>query len=144
MEFEIELDVRWADVDMNRHVRHSAYYDYGAHTRMAYLTRAGYDAEAMGRKGFGPILFSEKCTFLREIKSNARIRINLLAGEMAPDGSKWTLHHEYFDQEGNKLAHVSVQGAWMDLRARKLIPPPDDLKTSFFELDKGEDFVYKK
>lgn len=51
MKFEKEIEVRWADVDQNRHVRHSAYYDYGAHVRVACLTAAGYDADRLGEDG---------------------------------------------------------------------------------------------
>lgn len=144
MKFEKEIEVRWADVDQNRHVRHSAYYDYGAHTRVAYLLSVGYDAERFGKENFGPILFHEECTFLKEIKANDRVRINMRIGEMRPDGSRWTIHHELFNGDGDKLAHLSVKGAWMDLKERKLIPAPEALKTGFENLEKGEGFVYGK
>ena len=34
--FKQNLQVRWADLDPNGHVRHSVYYDYGAQIRRAY------------------------------------------------------------------------------------------------------------
>jgi acyl-CoA thioester hydrolase len=144
MKFEKEIEVRWADVDQNRHVRHSAYYDYGAHIRIACFTQAGYDAERMGQEGIGPILFHEECSFLKEIKSNDNVRINLLKGELHPDGLKFTLHHELFNAQGDKLAHITVKGAWMDLKRRKLCVPPQALKEAFEALDSGQRFVFKK
>lgn len=144
MKFEKKIEVRWADVDQNRHVRHSAYYDYGAHVRVACLTEAGYDAERMGREGIGPILFHEECSFLKEIKSNDVVRVNLLRGDLHPEGLKFTLHHEFFNSAGEKLAHITVKGAWMNLERRRLCVPPQDLKKAFESLDQGKAFVYSK
>lgn len=144
MKFEKEIEVRWADVDQNRHVRHSSYYDYGAHVRVACLMAAGYDSERLGQEGIGPILFHEECSFLKEIKSNETIRVNLKRGELHPQGLKFTLHHEFFNQAGDKLAHITVKGAWMDLDRRKICVPPDELKKAFESLDEGDVFVYGK
>ena len=144
MKFEKQIEVRWADVDQNRHVRHSAYYDYGAHVRVACLEQAGYDAERMGMEGFGPILIHEECTIIKQIKANETISVNLLHGPLDPNGIKFTLHHEFFNANGEKLAHLSVKGAWMDLRKRKLTAPPDALRKAFAEVEEGAHFVYKK
>ncbi len=144
MKFEREIEVRWADVDQNRHVRHSAYYDYGAHIRVACLTEAGYDAERLGQEGIGPILFHEECAFLKEIKPNDTVRINLLRGDLHPVGLKFTLHHELFNAQGDKLAHITVKGAWMDLQRRKLCVPTQALREAFEVLDPGESFTYSK
>lgn len=32
-----EFEVKWADLDPNRHMRHSAYNDYAAHMRVKFL-----------------------------------------------------------------------------------------------------------
>lgn len=144
MKFEKEIEVRWADVDQNRHVRHSAYYDYGAHVRVACLEAAGYDAERMGQEGIGPILFHEECSFLKEIKASEKIRVNLKRGDLHPEGLKFTLHHEFFNGAGEKLAHITVKGAWMDLKRRRICVPPQALKLAFESLDQGEPFIYKK
>ena len=43
-EWHLGFDVRWADLDPNQHVRHTAYADYGTHVRMSWLASAGFDA----------------------------------------------------------------------------------------------------
>ena len=55
--FEKQIEIRWSDVDQNRHVRHSAYYDFGTHLRGRYLAEHGYDAESMNEMKLGPVLF---------------------------------------------------------------------------------------
>lgn len=81
---------------------------------------------------------------MKEIKSNDIIRINLLRGELHPDGLKFTLHHELFNASDDKLAHITVKGAWMDLKRRRLTVPPQALKEAFESLEEGAPFVYKK
>lgn len=141
--FTKEIQVRWSDVDQNRHVRHSAYYDYCAFTRISFITSTGFDASKLEAEAIGPILFKEECTFLREIKPDDVVTVNIKKGEMAPDGSKWTIHHEIFNGAGVKAAHVTVYGAWMDLHKRKLTAPPKEIAEGFNQLLPGEFYVHK-
>ncbi|MFO0488582.1 MAG: hypothetical protein ACK5ZY_09960, partial [Cyclobacteriaceae bacterium] len=39
--FLLPIQVRWSDIDQNRHLRHSAYYDYGATVRIACFSQHG-------------------------------------------------------------------------------------------------------
>lgn len=142
--FEREIEVRWSDCDPNRHVRHSAYYDYGAHVRIRFFIEQGYAASKLDQLNLGPILFKEECSFIRELRPDDVIRINLLKGELAEDASRWVLHHEIFNQKGEKCAHISLKGAWMDLGARKLTIPPAGLAKAFHELPEGEPYTYQK
>jgi acyl-CoA thioester hydrolase len=141
--FESTIQVRWSDVDQNRHVRHSAYYDYGAFARIQYITQAGYDTRELEALHIGPILFEEKCNFIREIKPEDIVRISVLKGEMTSDGSFWTLHHELHNQHDKKVAHITVKGAWMDILKRKLTAPPEKLAKAFANLEQGQKYERK-
>ncbi|MGB3464271.1 MAG: acyl-CoA thioesterase [Cyclobacteriaceae bacterium] len=144
MTFEKVIEVRWADCDANRHVRHSAYYDYGAHCRIKFFTELGFDSKKLDQLNLGPILFKEECNFLRELRAEDTITVNLLKGKVAEDGSKWELHHEIFNGAGQKSAHITISGAWMDLQKRKLTNPPANLASKLHELPDGERYVYQK
>ena len=142
--FDKLVEVKWADVDQNGHVRHSAYYDYGAHVRVCFIQASGYDADALRQLALGPILFHEQCSFIREIKLNEVVTINMLKGEVSEDGSRWTVHHELFNSKKEKLAHITAKGAWMDLNARKLSTPPKQMADAFHLLVQGENYKYQK
>ena len=62
--FEKQIEIRWSDVDQNRHVRHSVYYDFGTYLRTCFLAEFGYDAETMNELNMGKILFKEECTII--------------------------------------------------------------------------------
>lgn len=142
--FEKTIEIRWSDSDPNRHVRHSAYYDYGAFTRIRFFIESGFDSAKMNQLNIGPIIFKEECSFIRELHPDDTITINLLRGDINEDGSRWILHHEIFNSQGIKSAHLTIKGAWMDLIKRKLAIPPIEMKDAFLELPPGEAYVYKK
>lgn len=142
--FEKQIEVRWSDVDQNRHVRHSAYYDYGAHVRIRFFNELGFNAQKFGELNIGPVIFKEECSFIRELTPDATITVNLLKGPSSEDGSRWSLYHEIFNSKGEKSAHLKLEGAWIDLSKRRLTIPPIELAEAMFKLPSGEDFSYKK
>ena len=144
VKFEKFIEVRWADCDANRHVRHSTYYDYGAHARIRFFTEIGFDVQKLGQMHLGPILFKEECSFIRELHQTDTVRINLLKGDVREDGARWVMHHELFNQHDKKCAHITIKGAWMDLNLRKLTIPPVEVAQAIHSLPRGEAFVYKK
>lgn len=142
--FEKEIEVRWSDCDPNMHVRHSAYYEYGAHVRIKFFEECGYFAHTMNELNIGPILFKEECSFIREIRPHETIRINLLKGDITENASRWTFHHEFFNRNDKKVAHITLNGAWIDLTKRKLTTPPNDLAQKLHLLPNGKNFTYSK
>ena len=141
--YQKEIEVRWADCDPNRHVRHSAFYDYGAHVRIRYFASIGFSAKIFETLHMGPVLFKEECTFLKELKIEDSVIINVLKGEISQDGSRWILHHEIYNGKQEKCAHLSVKGAWMDIEARKLCTPPAEIASAMHDLVQGKHYVYK-
>ncbi|MCI5057501.1 MAG: acyl-CoA thioesterase [Flavobacteriales bacterium] len=141
--YEKKIEVRWSDVDHNQHVRHSAYYDFGAHVRIRFFQDLGYDGKDFQNLGLGPIIFQEQCSFIKELSLYDTIRVNFLRGEISDDGARWTLYHEIFNSQDKKAAHIKLSGAWMDMLKRKLTVPPDDFAKGFKSLPLGTDFVYK-
>ena len=144
IKFEKTFEVKWSDVDQNRHVRHSAYYDYGAHVRIRFITESGYGAQKSDEIKLGLILFKEECSFIKEISPDDILRVNMLKGEINDDCSRWVIYHEIYNQHDQKVAHITGKGAWMNTEKRKTTSPPKDLANAFHQLPVGEDFVYKK
>ncbi len=57
------------------------------------------------------------------------------------DGSRWSIRHEIFKENGELAAIINADGAWIDQIRRKLAPLPEDFATSLLTLDKTEDYV---
>lgn len=138
-EFEKEISIRWADLDPNFHLRHSAYYDFCAQHRLEILDRVGLTLEWFQKEHFGPVLFREECIFRREILFSDRIVIATRLESTTPDNSRWTIKHQ-LKKEGTLCATIIVDGAWMDTRLRKLARPvPDFIVTSMQKFPKDND-----
>src|SRR6185436_13819540 len=134
------IGLRWADLDPNGHVRHSVYYDWGAMCRVAYLERQGVGLGWMTRNAIGPVIFREEAKFLRELRFGDELTIDLRLAAASPDGRKWRMVHRIF--RGEELtATVELDGAWLDLRARKIVVPPPEMVRAFDHLAHTEDFA---
>jgi acyl-CoA thioester hydrolase len=132
--------VIWAQVDMNQHMRHSAYADVAAQARLAALESFGLTLLLFKQYGIGPILFREELTYLRELHLNDSLHVSCELARSRADGSRWTIRHELFRGDGTKAAIVVVDGAWLDLRQRKTTAPPDELMRRFLQVPKTADY----
>jgi acyl-CoA thioester hydrolase len=138
--FTLPVGLRWADLDPNGHVRHSVYYDWAAMSRITFLEQQGVGLAWMARQAIGPVLFREEARFLRELRFGDQLQIDLLLAAASPDGRKWRMRHRIF--RGEELtATIEVEGAWLDLRARKIAVPPPDMVRAFEPLGRSEDFA---
>ncbi|MBF7091386.1 thioesterase family protein [Flavobacterium sp. ALJ2] len=140
--FNKELSFRWSDLDPNFHLRHSAYYDFGAQHRIEILEKLGLTLKVMQEQRFGPVLFREECVFRKEIKLSDKIFIHTKTSKMKPDGSRWSIIHEFINEEGKLCATITVDGAWMDTKLRKLASPTPTIAIEALSIfPKSEDFI---
>lgn len=121
------FEVTWADMDPNRHMRHSVYNDYAAQSRVAMFSDFDLPVTDIGRLGFGPVLFREETKFLREINLLEIITVTCALKTMRRDGSRWSFQHEIFKggEDGIKAAQINVDGAWLNLDSRNLGTIPE-------------------
>lgn len=140
--FTKEISIRWSDLDPNFHVRHSAYYDFGAQHRVEVLAQQGLTLRVMQENYIGPILFREECVFRKEIRLGNQITISTKIGKMKPDASRWTIVHELINDKGEICAVLSVDGAWMDTKLRKLASPTPKIVADVMNaFPKTDDFI---
>lgn len=138
--FEKKIEIRWSDLDPNYHLRHSAYYDYGAYSRICFLNEHGLTPEIMQQHNIGPVLFREECLFKKEIKFADTIMVNVKLDKSTPDFARWTMVHELWKNENVLAAIITVDGAWLDTKLRKLAKLPDSLKAAFEKMPRTSKF----
>jgi acyl-CoA thioester hydrolase len=137
--FQQAVKVRWSDLDPNGHVRHSVYYDYGTFARVAYWQKYGFGPDWMARNNFGPVLFREEALFHRELNSGDELIIDVRLSGLSLDHRKWSMRHRIL--RGDEVcAMLNMDGAWFDLKTRRVSAPPVDLGARFETLARTEDF----
>ncbi|SEA69021.1 acyl-CoA thioester hydrolase [Flavobacterium gillisiae] len=140
--FSKQLSFRWSDLDPNFHVRHSAYYDFGAQHRIEILESLGLTMKVLQTNHFGPILFREECVFRKEIGLSDTIFMHTKISKMRPDASRWSIVHEFKNEEDKLCATITVDGAWMDTKLRKIAnPTPEIAMEAMNSIPKTEDFI---
>lgn len=137
-----EVEIRWSDMDPNFHLRHSVYYDWGAMMRLSFLYDHGITPAVMQQLHFGPILFREECVFKREIVFGDKVMLNVFVSKSRRDMSRWSMTHEVWKNNDVLSAVITVDGAWLDTRIRKLATPPELIKSVFEALPRSENFEW--
>jgi len=138
--FSKKLEVRWADLDPNFHVLHSKYFDFGAYCRMSFFVEHGITVQLMQEYHIGPIIFREECLFKREIKFGDEVAITLVLDKVSEDHRKWTMSHEIWINRDTLAAVITLEGAWMDTKARKVTVPPEVFKKGIDTIPKVKNF----
>ncbi len=133
--------VLWAQIDANRHLRHSAYADFCAQARSNLLNQVGLSLEKFSTHEIGPILFKETTTYFKEVKMDEFVKVSVELTKYNTTNSRFSFRHVIYKGEGLKCATIEVDGAWMDLSKRKLTAVPADWKPILEALPKSKDYV---
>lgn len=139
-----EFEVRWSDLDANGHLANSAYVNFMSHTRMAFLTKAGFDYEHLGQNALGPVVFFENIFYFREVLPGVPVRVSLELGGLSEEGMFFEFLHKFYDDKGKNLARCEMMGGWIDLKTRKLSGLPPAFLEQFKSLDRAPGFRWLK
>jgi acyl-CoA thioester hydrolase len=135
------FEVRWADLDPNGHMRHSAYADYGAQARVGFLSEHGFTLGHFQKMRVGPVLFREDLKYLKEIRANEKIRVTCEATGLSPNRKHWRIRHRLYREDGELACVIDCQGAWFDLSSRKVVSAPAELEAAMGKMPKAEDYA---
>ncbi|CAA0092602.1 Uncharacterised protein [BD1-7 clade bacterium] len=121
------IEVRWADCDANKHMRHSAYADLFAHTRLGFLNHIGLTQTFMSEHALGPVLFREETLYQREAHVGELLTIVIEAVEPTEFSKSIQIAQRLYKENGELSATHYCTFAWMDLTARKIIALPEQI-----------------
>lgn len=140
MSFKVSFSTRWADFDPNNHMRHSAYNDYAAESRVRLFNAYGLSLIEFNKLNIGPVLFREETDFFKEITLSDDISVELLLKGFTENGERFKMQHKIYRGDGKLAAEINIYAAWMDLKKRKLTVAPKMIMDVLNQLDKTEDF----
>jgi acyl-CoA thioester hydrolase len=135
-----EFEVRWNDIDANRHLANSAYINYMSHTRLSFMLENGFGQNDMVRHNIGPVVFYEHMFYFKEVFPGKPIRVSLQLKGISEDGMFFSFLHNFYDHKGKNIARCEMMAGWIDLTERKLRGIPNDLFDNLNKLSKTDDF----
>lgn len=125
--FHHKFEVRWSDIDANRHLANSSYMQFCAQTRMAFMAQHRMGLKEMNRWGIGPAILHEKYSFFKEIYMDQLVIVSLAINGFSEDGSIYQFQHKFYLEDGTHCATAEATGVWIDMMLRKSTTPPDDI-----------------
>ena len=140
MSFKVTFPTRWADFDPNNHMRHSAYNDYAAESRVRLFKKYGLSMKEFKRLHIGPILFQENTRFYKEISLGEDLSVEVLLKGVSEKGERFKFLHRIYKGDGTLAAEIEIFGAWIDLVKRKLTSPPNTMIDLAEHMSKTDDF----
>jgi acyl-CoA thioester hydrolase len=140
MSFKVSFPTRWADFDPNNHMRHSAYNDYAAESRVRLFNQYGLPLTEFNKLNIGPVLFKEETIFLKEIALSDDIVVEVFLKGVSEKGERFKFHHKIFRGDGKLAAEINIYAAWLDLKTRKLCDPPQMVIDVLTQLEKSDNF----
>ncbi|MHA7942606.1 acyl-CoA thioesterase [Formosa sp. 3Alg 14/1] len=135
-----QFEIRWSDIDANRHLANSAYTNFMSHTRMAFLLESGFSAKDMAQHNIGPVVFYEHMYYFKEAFLGQPITVGLEVSGISEDGKFFRFEHNFYNKKGENIAHCEMLGGWIDLEQRKLTGLPEQLMKLADAFPKTEDF----
>ena len=138
--FEKTFQVGWRDVDPNGHVANMVYLEYAVDTRIAFFASQSFPPSNFLKYGFGPVIKSDFVEYFREVIMLAEIRVTMENGGHSDDFSRFRVINSVYRADGEMAARVTSIGGWLNLRERKLMEPPDEIKKAWLSLSRTDDF----
>ena len=136
-----QFEIRWSDVDANRHLANSAYTNFMSHTRMAFLIEKGFTMKELAKYNIGPVVFYEHMFYFKEAFMGQPITVSLEVSGLSKDGTLFKFDHNFYNHKGENIAFCEMMGAWINLKERKMTTLPEELLVLAEAFPKTEDFM---
>jgi acyl-CoA thioester hydrolase len=136
-----EFEIRWSDLDANRHVANSSYADMLSETRMSFLHENGITQARFEELGIGPVIFTEEFYYIKEIKANESIRISIELLASSPHYKFVKFAHCIFNKEHTLSVYSETLFGWLNLMERRLIIPPAEIIATCSSLPKADNYT---
>jgi len=121
-----EIEVRWTDLDANKHVTHIAYASFATHSRVSWMEHLGFSMQKLLASGIHAVLQKEQTEYFREVFLGEKIKVKVYYSGRSIDNTRWKFKHEIYKADGKLAAISTVYGAWLNNVTRKITVAPEE------------------
>ena len=134
------FQVTWSDLDANRHMRNTAYFDYAAQCRFLFFAGNGFGPNEFETHSIGPVILTETMTYKKELNFLEKFEVCLFCGGINESGTKFQTVDRFVSGDGRSHGELKTTFMWFDLRTRKTTRAPDALMELLMSIPKIDDF----
>lgn len=119
------VQVRFADLDVNRHVNNVAFFTYMEQARIDWFKRAGMQHTP---KGEGPVVVQAACNYRKAIPFVDALDVRLYVGP--PGRTSFPTYYEIVSAEDENLTYADGQAimVWSDRASGASRPLADEMR----------------
>lgn len=128
-------------MDFNGHMANTAYLDLAADVRLAFFAEHGFPPSEFRRLEVGPVMQKDEVEYFREVSLYDRLTVTHAMVAMSADGARFIIENEIWLPSGERACRMRSTGGWLDLRLRKLVPPPAALLAALERVPRAPGFV---
>ncbi len=124
---EMEIPIRWGDMDAMGHVNNTVYFRYMEQVRISWFDALGVETNV---SAVGPLIVNARCTFMRELTypGTVLVRQYTVAQEIGRSSFETYVDMTRTDDAQVLYAQGAAKTVWVDYRKRKSTPLPDDVR----------------
>ncbi len=119
--FELEIPIRWGDMDAMGHVNNTVYFRYMEQLRISWFDTLGFRLEPAGE---GPLIVNASCTFLRELQYPGAVLARQYVGAMGRSSFETFVDMLRVDDAQTVYAQGAAKVVWVDYAKRRSAPLP--------------------
>jgi acyl-CoA thioester hydrolase len=123
--FELEIPIRWGDMDAMGHVNNTVYFRYMEQARISWFDHLGMQPDPAGQ---GPVIVNAACTFVRQLEYPGTVLARHYVGEIGRSSIMTHVDMLRTDDPGQVYAHGSAKVVWVDFPRQKSAPLPDHIR----------------
>lgn len=135
-----KYNFRWSDMDANMHIKNTAYNEIFTQDRLNWLAEIGYAMDRFKELGIGPMIIHEHMYYIKEVRYQLPVYLNLYLKGNSENSRFVELAQHLYNSDGDLSCYLNLTLSWVDIRARKLVAPPEDMIQKLGELEKTEDY----
>lgn len=122
--FHYPVLIKEHHLDTFSHVNNATYLELLEEARWEFLNYNGFDLKTIHESGVGPVVLECHIQFLKELKLRQPI---IIESQMLSYEKKiGVMRQDMIDEQGTCYSKAKMTFGFFDLRARKLILPPQE------------------
>lgn len=120
--FELEIPIRWGDMDAMGHVNNTVYFRYMEQVRISWFDSLGFVPKPVGE---GPLIVNASCTFVRELRYPGSVICRQYVGAIGRSSIETYIDMLRSDDRDTVYASGAAKVVWVDYAKKKSAPLPE-------------------
>jgi acyl-CoA thioester hydrolase len=123
--FEMDIPIRWGDMDYQRHVNNVMYFRYMEQARISWIDAMDVRSDD---ESVGPVVINAFCSFLQQLHYPGTVRACLSVAQFGRSSVMTFVDMYRADEPGTLYASGGAKLVWINYEAKKSVPLPDRVR----------------